>query len=540
MECACKVAASKYFPFIILLTILLISIILRTYPYLINNHMFEVGFDTGYYENVFLRYTESTYWSKLPAYPQMVDKEAFPMEPGLYIVLSFVYMLGPQDMNLFFRYFLPSLFGVLIPLGAFMLMYRHSQGNAWLACLAAALVAISYVQVDAINASYYRQILSSFVLLIALWKFDLIYGTGGRRGLIFMGFILATTLAFHRAGLFIFMMILVASMLLNQYRGLTDRNKNALKVLLLVALFSLPMLLPTVEYQLNTVLDIISNSQKGIAQQFSDGINYMGGGVPEYFSRGAVLESYIYYFPFLTACGLLGAMVSIKEQQRRPLLLGLIILLVYIGFWFTFGNRLLLVMDLLMIFFCCFALMYIQGLERLRRRKKANVTVVIIVILLLVFPANFVVNAQENKVPIINENLEGADWLADNVPTEGTLIFAPDYLSVALLQMGYRVAMLDYDFSINWSHPVYVDETFMVQAPSNITYLDSFFATYPWAADLDIYVIWGTRETYAALANTLIVVPIDAYEDSPWFELQYSGYGEILMVYRYSGSVSIL
>ena len=535
MACAYKVAASKYFPYVILLTILVVSVVLRTYPYLINHHVFEVGFDTGYYQSVFLQYSESAYWNKLPAYPQMADNEAFPMEPGLYIVLTFVYKLGPQDMNLFFRYFLPSLFGVLIPLGAFMLMYRHSRGNTWLATLAAALVALSYVQVDAINASYYRQILSTFTLLIALWKFDLIFGAGGKRGMAFMGLILATTLAFHRAGLYIFMMILVASMLLNQYRGLTDRNKNAIKVLALAILFSLPMLLPTLDYQFNTILDIIVNSQKGIAQQFNDGINYQGGGVPEYFSRSTVLKSYIHFFPFIFACCLLGAFASIRDQQRRPLLLGLAILLVYIGFWFTFGNRLLLVMDLLVIFFCCFALLYVHRNKWLQRRKIANLVTLIIVILMLIAPANFVLQAQEDKVPIIHNNLEGADWLTENVPIEGTLIFAPDYLSVALLQLGYRVAMLDYDLSINRSHPVYVDETFIVQAPSNTSYLDSFFEQYPWASDLDIYVIWGTRETYAALANTLIMVPIDDYENSSWFELQYSGYAEIANIYRYSG-----
>ena len=69
----------------------------------------------------------------------------------------------------------------------------------------------------------------------------------------------------------------------------------------------------------------------------------------------------------------------------------------------------------------------------------------------------------------------------------------------------------------------------------NQTFLEDFIGNYNWIEDLDIYVVWGTRETVVALANTSLMIPEDKYHSSPWFELKYEGTDEIYKVFHFTG-----
>ena len=144
----------------------------------------------------------------------------------------------------------------------------------------------------------------------------------------------------------------------------------------------------------------------------------------------------------------------------------------------------------------------------------------------------FLFDTQADIKPIITQNIDGVKWIDENIAKGGVLIFAPDYLSVSLLQMGYEVAFIDYRLSIDGSRPPIINEVFLNQSAFNDTYLEMFFTSYGWTSDLDIYVTWGTRELSSTLPNTGLMIPQEKYEASPWYELKYSGRDEILSVYQ--------
>lgn len=535
MDMCAKGVYVRYAPYIVLVGVLLAAILIRILPYIVNDYFFEIGFDTGYYESLLTRYAEADSWTKAPAYPPMTDREAFPIEPGFFIIITFIYDFSPGAVNIFFRYFLPGLMGSLMSLGIFLLLIRRTDGNMWLGVLGALLMAVSYVQVDSVNSSYYRQIMASFLLMIAIWRLDLISGKGGLRGIAFMSLIVASLIALHRAVFLIFLIIVVSLFVYNIIKRNNVENRCLIIVALFAAFLSAPFWIHSLDYQIWTISTIFQDSFLGISEQLNDGFNYQGGGVPEYFSRNGVLESYVWLFPCLFIAGILGAGISIVRKIDRPIVMGFVFLIVYVGLWFAFGNRLILNLDIFIIFFCCMMILFLSKLELRKFKKYRNIVTILIVAGLLIGPTAFIVDTQMQKKPIITQNIEGAEWMVENIPTDESIIFAPDYLSASFLQMGYNVAFVDYRFSTEGERPTILNEMFLNQSAYNTSFLKDFFDDYNWVEDLDIYVIWGVRETEVALANTLLMIPENEYISSPWFEMKYEGSNEILRIYHFTG-----
>ncbi|MBC7108505.1 MAG: hypothetical protein H5T41_06945 [Methanomassiliicoccales archaeon] len=88
------------------------------------------------------------------------------------------------------------------------------------------------------------------------------------------------------------------------------------------------------------------------------------------------------------------------------------------------------------------------------------------------------IETQIERSPYITENIEAISWIGSNLSTSNSTIFAPDYLSADLIQLGYLMAVWDFSPS-NTTHPMIIAEEFMVNAPSNLTYLQEFFSNHP-------------------------------------------------------------
>ncbi|MEM2944416.1 MAG: hypothetical protein QW087_06735, partial [Methanomassiliicoccales archaeon] len=84
-------------------------------------------------------------------------------------------------------------------------------------------------------------------------------------------------------------------------------------------------------------------------------------------------------------------------------------------------------------------------------------------------------------------------------------------------------------------HPMVIAEEFMLNSPSNISYLERFFNDHPGYKEKDIYVLWGTWDLDRPLVMTKELIPVDDYASSQYFKCVYHGYAEILYIYQYIG-----
>jgi len=123
--------------------------------------------------------------------------------------------------------------------------------------------------------------------------------------------------------------------------------------------------------------------------------------------------------------------------------------------------------------------------------------------------------------------------MEDNINITDSIIFTSDRLTVSFLQRGFEVANLDWTLSQNYSHPMVISQKFILESPWNCTYLTDFFSNYPRYAELEIYVIWGVNDAENPLSYLNAYIPVDQYETSEWYVLEYSGWSEIQSIYRF-------
>lgn len=528
---------NKYILIIIFIGILILAAALRFLPYLVHNHFFEIGFDTGYYEQIFLKYAYADNWGKLPAYPDMPYVQAHQLEPGLFIAFVPVLEYSAMDIHSFFRYVMPAISGILISTGVFLVIWKYTEENVYLSLFGATLAAISFVQIDAVNASYYRQIMAIFVFLVILWRFDS-FRTADRKGLSFILILGAGLFSIHRPMFVLF----VALIIINFLSTVRKRDRKTIKTmgiaLLLIGCLSAPFWLPTIEYQWHTILDIATNSINGIKNQLDSGYNQQGGGVPDTFTRNAVILSYIQYYLLLSVFALIGSFISIKDEKRRPIILISSLLLVSLIFWFSFGNRMLLIFDIMVIVSStwCIGWFIKKYVSRWKSLINSRLVYALIITILLMVPSIIIIDYQAERRPLIVKNIEGVEWMEMNIDKCSSIIFTTDRLSVSFVQKGFEVANLDWTLSRNYSHPMVITQYFITNSPGNSSYLIDFFQTYHQYYNLDIYVIWGESDEINPLNYINEFIPTQQYVNSSWYTVEYTGHDEIAHIYKFNHS----
>ncbi|HGE71645.1 TPA: hypothetical protein ENX78_12460 [Candidatus Poribacteria bacterium] len=521
---------------LLVLILLILSVIIRILPYLTNNYFFEVGFDTGFYQAFLRRFAESNNWDRIPFFPYVWDYESFYIEPGFFGIFALILKISNYyNLRDFFRFVLPILFGILIPLAVFALT-RHVSSNRFVGVLSSSLIALSYVQYNAINESYYRQIVASFILIVAILGFEITLKNNSNRGIIYVSLLGGSLYVFHRPIFALFILSILVYIIINTMRRRTIIVKKSILILISSLILSAIFWFPVYEQQIDLITDVINNSKSDLIAVMSDQVTHGGGAKPLLMRDGHILLTYASFSPVLVAFSLIGMLFVFRHRSPGSFLVCItLVTIVYMMLCLVFSNRYVFNLD---IFICCFCGIGVFYLARwlfvIKRNKRIySIILVAFILALLVIPFfNTAIKYQSNVKPYITKNLEGVYWIEEFIDRNGSVLFAPDYLSADLIQLGYTVAMYDYYLAKKDAPPIFVTEEFIVNAPSNLTYVEEFFKTYPDYRFKEIYVLWGSWELEAPLVYTKKKIPLSDYLESKWFVEEYSGVYEIRSIYK--------
>lgn len=523
------------------IAVLVVAFLLRIAPYVINSPEFEVGFDTGIYERFLNDYRSSEFWrGSLPAYPSgLPDSDSGfvdVMEPGFFVEIGLAGSFSNMDIHDLFRYYLPALTSIL----TFCVVYvvGRELTNSDVGGLAAGfLFAVSYIQFEAVNESYYKQIFGILAFAAAVYGLDRYFNNQDKR-YFFPSVLLGGSIYFyHRPTAFVFFLLLLALVIFDLARRRWSSLRSALKVAGASFVVTLPMMIPRLEVEISTLKTALYGSVTRVGMYGTEeGSLYAGGATPGVLQGfNHVLLGYILVFlPIIVLAAI--TILFLRRQHRPSLFMSIAFLLsAYIGLWLYFGNRLIYVLDIVMTVLAGAGLIIIWQHASNAKSKPAQWRKLVAGLIILLFAGSisFGVVYQAGKEPYISGSMEGVEWVENNIDVARSVIFAPDYISSALLQKGYTMAIWDFSLASGDDHPIDVAEAFILEAPSNWTYMTAFLSEYPWYRDLEIFVIWGTADLQNPLVPMDGFIPFGDYENSPWFELAYSGSDEILRVYRY-------
>jgi hypothetical protein len=518
-------------------SIILLSVLVRVYPYLTNNYDFEIGYDTGLYER-FVDFYNVGPWDNLPAYPDLppaYQPITSSLEPGFFVVASAATSMSGADAQWLFRYYFPSIAGISLVLVTFVAgraITRKDFGGVF----AASLVAVSYVQVWAVNESYYRQIFATFLLVLSLVYLDRYIEGRNRRNLIAFTLLASGTVAFHMP---VALLVAMTLTFLFLYFGLTKR-KDFIRPLVAstagIVILSIPSWAPRINDLLSMLVTAATQSTWRASTLLTGrGLWEAGGAIPGIlWSFPHVLVGYIIIFCPVTIMAIAGYIILRKQGRLHYAIPALsLILWVYIGFWLFFGNRMLINLDLLLCVISPLVLVYLYARYKSPLRRWS----LIVVIVSVVFLANLsiVTIYQQQNGPYITSGLEGVQWIKDNVNQSDSVIFGPDYLSSDVAQLGFSVSIWDYSLVGDYSSPRRINEQFLLEAPSNLSFLQKFFSVNPGYLQKDIYVLWGTDDLTKPLTYANLKIPFDQYSVSPYFKIEFSGSGDLLSIYKYVG-----
>ena len=523
---------------IVLFLIIIISLVIKTLPYLTHDYFFEIGFDTGIYERLSSFYLESHSWEVLPAYPIFPPGYApytNQVEPGLFVVLGIANQFFGGDVNSLYRYYLPILIGILSVIFGFV-AGRHLAGSNLAGILAAIFISMSYIQIEALNESFHRQVLATLLLILSAVYFDRFLTQRKGKYMLLSALLASGTLAFHISVTMLLGFLLIYAVIY----FIWTRQRGCLKVVivssLIAALVSFPAWLPRIDNFVHLIRIAISESiWRSSTLPTGEGLWTAGGAIPALlWGYPHILIGYILLFFPIVVLTFISYSILWKEKKLHfaiPVLS--IFLWIYIGLWLFFGNRYLLNLDMLLCIIAPVAVIYF--IRRFGDREWKKIAIVGVVFLAMVPNYYLTIDSQLEKSPYIVENMEGVDWIIENIDPERSVIFAPDYLSANIIQLGYDMAIWDYSLANNSKHPSYSAEEFMIEAPTNFTFLTEFFESNPSYLDKDLYVLWGEWDLERPLVKTKKLIPVDEYPTSPNFELGYDGYAEILKIFEFVG-----
>jgi hypothetical protein len=499
------------------LLILLLCFGIRILPYLTHQYKFEVGYDTGIYEYLVEKFTTSESYPISPGYPPLAEHEiktvTWFMEPGFFNVVALTNKLMGLDTQRLFRYFLPflaSLFSLSI---LYLMVKRLSQTRIKETfLLAGVLFAFSYLQYNAINESYYKQIFGILILLLYVYSLDMFLDTGNKRflyPLILFGSIL---IAYHRPETFLLALILgiyfIAKIFTRHYR-------TALLLLLAgigIAAISSVIWIPRLDAEITVLKDSLSMT---ISPRTP------GGATPHlYQDYDNIMLAYFLRTPLIPLFGVIGLILVHRQKLTSPFITLLYVLFVLIIFQFIFYNRFLMVLDIVLLPFTAIG---VRCAIRDKSRAVGIITIALIIVIMLSSAFSF----QYNKKPYVWRNEEGIEWIKQNIPKENSVIFAPDYISVILKSQGYRVGFYDDSLTDKQVHSQVRNEQILVEGYNPDTILKYYDLS-----RINAYFVWGSWDETHPLPLVNKKIPSEKYHLSNQVERIYEGRHEIRFIYR--------
>jgi len=493
---------------------------------MVHKYKLVIGYDTGIYMHLFTKYTKSEYWPIPPAYPPLesyLRSLRIWMEPGFFTLMSIINKFIGLDTFTLFRYYLPLIISFLFILLGYVAVIKitNSETIALIACL---LLSLSYVQYEAINESFYKQIFGTIVLFASLIQLDGFVKTYDKRYLYTLVIIGSSIIAFHRAITFAFGLVLVTY--LSYYSVKKDFKcvKWLSLCMVFIVLISSVVWTPLLAKNLQILLDSIRMSLQGMLSIVgkTEDIRYIGGAVPRLL-RGSnhILFSYFNTFPYILIFAFIGYIYILKNKIHSSFIILSLILLPYIIFRMNFSNRFILNLDSLFLI--------IASIGLLNFKFKNTVKIAIITILTIIM-LNIALTYQYEISPYIISN-EAVKWIKLNIPKQNTIIFAPDSVSVDLMQMGYRVGL--YDESLAESRELFAahfnNEYILTTSCYDIGFLQNHYNL----SKINAYFIWISYFERHPLPYTGEKLPTKRYEISDRFEKMYKN--NIICIYKLKG-----
>jgi hypothetical protein len=521
---------------IMLLAISSLGVMMRTLPYLVHDPFFEVGFDTGTYENVLRCYTSGPLELK-PAYPSpggpYGDLRTW-ADPAFFVLMSFSSSFAGGAVNELFRWYLPVLIPVIFVLMIHTVSKRYVGSTIGL--LGALIFVVSYVQIESVNESYYKQIFAIFLLILALYMLDGYLETRETSRLALFSLFTSGVLFYHRPTFFVLAFVMLLLLVLLAILKETIKLRNVTISLLAVGAITSLVWVPNFDMFVNLFFGALETSFWRVSTlPTGEGVWEGGGSILELF-RGFdhVMIGYLLSICFMLPFTVYG--FKRMGESRKPFMIAIaaLFLAFYISIWLTFGNRFVVLLDILIIVITIIGFAYLikVSFKGDVRRKK---TVLIAFLIILLIYTVVVVQFQANKAPYIVDNIEGVTWMEQNVDKKNSMIFAPDYLSADIIQLGYRLAVWDAYLGEPGYETTLAAENFMINAPGNTTFVDEYLSIHPELHSMELYVLWGTWDLDRPLVETREMIPFEKYENCTNFALSYDGYSEILKIYHHVG-----
>ncbi len=497
------------------LLIIVFSVILRCLPYIVNDYKFEVGFDTGLYEYILGKYTSSVIYPNLPATPHHASYEVIQykfMEPGFFIISSFTVRFMNLSISEVFRWWLPSITSIIF-LFIIYVAAKTITDDKKVPIISCFLYAVSYVQYNAIDESYYKQIFANMILFVSLIQIDRFYKSGNNKYLYIVTILGASLVSFSRPILLLFalvyMIYLVESLVKKRYR----RTRSLLLSIVAMMLISSVVWIPTYGLEMTILTDVMQKS-------FQSGTP--GGAVPHRLRDSeSILWAYFVDSPLVVIFGVIGLLVLHSRKRWLSFSVTFYILLFLMAAKLVFYNRFILNLDLIVIIFSAYGIVWMA--EQLRNNILK--TLLITLIILTILPGQLIF--QYDKAPYIHNNEESIDWIIQNIDEDGSILFAPDTRATILKAKGYRVAIYDDTLENDYIMAYIINELFLLEGHKNLTIINEFNLT-----GLDVYVLWGSWEEVWPLPHTGKMIPSKEWESSKYFEKIYNGYAEISVIYK--------
>ncbi|HID42823.1 MAG TPA: hypothetical protein EYP30_03465 [Archaeoglobaceae archaeon] len=280
---------------------LIIAIVLRVIPYIDNT--VPLGYDPGIY-----KYEIERYWKGLPEIiPSDLenwDRQWSP--PGLFMITSILHLYGFDSFDYYNYLFI--FFDVIVVLAVYSAGKRFFSQEAGI--IAALFYSVSLVQFKAFELFYYKNVVSIFLALIAIY----LYKSKKYIPLVMTGAVVG---AIHRPTFLIFGLVYLLSLCSDYFRE--QESKDILRkfvsgclILLLAIAFYIP-----VHFSALLPLKGVVESTKEAVESIESGKEKKAIGGGHFITSEKYHYSAMYYLPLAVS----GALVTLRMRKINPIIL---------------------------------------------------------------------------------------------------------------------------------------------------------------------------------------------------------------------------
>lgn len=491
------------------------------FPYFYEDNQFLIGFDSGSYSLESIKYLYSS--------DKIIESISLWNEPALFVtMLPLVHLTSSIKLS-----FIAIMWVYLFSLALFVFaITRRLTKNEAVSYIAAILFLTSVMQLNSIYQFFLKQMVSTILLMsfiFILTKFNEKAIPDKRKFVLLL--IISIGIIFSHRAISLLWLITIIILLAYEIRLRNYKEAKLFSLLAIAALvISLPYQLIIVKEQIIIATDFVTNS---ITSLLSGSLlrENVGDSLTKGVKTVNPLVDYIFYAKIIPLFGLLGLVISIKSKlyKKFPEIFILsIILVLFCLMKFTFSNRFILNLDVFLILLSALALINILSIPKKRLK-------IMFVFLLITLMITLSFNILSAKNSYIKQNLDGVEFISNNVTKNNSIIFAPDYIQVTLAQMGYYGAQYEDNLQINLSDGSYdwqalqKSDNFLIEGYNNLSIIEEYNLS-----NKEVYVIFGEWDVAHKLprANSEQPINLTGWDESEYYERIYSGNKEIYRIYK--------